>query len=319
MPAAAIVGAGAVGLALGSCLLESGWHVAFVLREGAGPHALERDGLHRSGLFGETHAPASSFGVLRGAAALREGKWDFVLVCTKTTACREVACAFGASLAHRPGAPPVVLCQNGWGSAEIFAEWMPREQVYNARVITGFRRSAPNAVEVTVHADAIRLGSLFGADPNRLAPLADAIRLGGIPCEVSPHIARDLWAKLLYNGLLNPLGALVGVPYGALGERAETRAIMAAAAREIFAVMEAAGWSTHWPSAQAYLDSFYGELLPATAGHESSMLQDLRAGRATEIEGLCGEVARLGVRHGVATPVCEALTCLVHAAERRST
>jgi 2-dehydropantoate 2-reductase len=256
--------------------------------------------------------------VLRGVAALRADSWDFLLVCTKTTACRELAAAFGETRADLSGAPPLVLCQNGWGNAELFAEQLPREQIYNARVITGCRLGRANAVEVTVHADAIRMGSLFGAAPDRLAPLCEAIRKGGIPCELSAQIARDLWAKLLYNVLLNPLGALLGVPYGVLAERAETRAIMASAAAETFAVMGAAGWSSHWPSARAYLDFFYAELLPATASHESSMLQDLRAGRLTEIDGLSGSVVRLGEQHDVATPVCEALTRLVHAAEARS-
>jgi 2-dehydropantoate 2-reductase len=172
-------------------------------------------------------------------------------------------------------------------------------------------------VEVTVHADAIHVGSLFGADLTAIEGLCGAIRKGGIPCEPSREIAEDLWAKVLYNCLLNPLGALVGVPYGMLGEREETRAIMEAVAREVFAVMESAGFHTHWPSAEAYLESFYAELLPATALHESSMLQDLRAGRKTEIDALNGAVAKLASQHSVPAPVDRALATLIRAAEDR--
>ena len=115
----------------------------------------------------------------------------------------------------------------------------------------------------------------------------------------------------------NPLGALVGVPYGALGKAPETRRVMQAVAGEIFDVLDRSGRHTHWRSAEAYLDVFYRELLPPTALHASSMLQDLAAGRATEIEALNGAVVRMGVSADVATPVNAALTDLVHAAEQR--
>ena len=48
---------------------------------------------------------------------------------------------------------------------------------------------------------------------------------------------------------------------------------------------------------------------------EASMLQDIRAGRPSEIDALCGAVSALGARHGVATPVNTALSQLIHALE----
>ena len=56
-------------------------------------------------------------------------------------------------------------------------------------------------------------------------------------------------------------------------------------------------------------------LLPPTREHESSMLQDVRAGRRTEIDSLCGEIARRGKATGVATPTNDALNELVRAIE----
>ncbi len=56
---------------------------------------------------------------------------------------------------------PIVLCQNGWGNAEIFAEHFPKERIKSGRVITGFRRPHKHQVDITVHADPIHLGSLF--------------------------------------------------------------------------------------------------------------------------------------------------------------
>jgi 2-dehydropantoate 2-reductase len=94
---------------------------------------------------------------------------------------------------------------------------------------------------------------------------------------------------------------------------------MEALAHETFAVMRAAGWRTHWPSAQAWLDDFYSRLLPPTAAHESSTLQDLRAGRRTEIDAITGAVALLAERHGVAAPVSRGVLALVRFLEARGT
>jgi 2-dehydropantoate 2-reductase len=147
-------------------------------------------------------------------------------------------------------------------------------------------------------------------------PLAAAIAAGGIPCVSAPRLERDLWAKLLYNAGLNPLGALTDATYGALAERSETRQILDSVMDEVFSVMLAEGAETHWPDAETYRSHFYADLLPPTAAHESSMLQDIRAGRSTEIEALSGEVARRGEARGVPTPVCEALATLVRSIER---
>jgi 2-dehydropantoate 2-reductase len=83
--------------------------------------------------------------------------------------------------------------------------------------------------------------------------------------------------------------------------------------------MQAAGHETHWPSAAAWLADFYARLLPPTAAHESSMLQDLRAGRRTEIDAITGAVVALAARHGVEAPVSRAVLSLVRFLEARGT
>ena len=83
--------------------------------------------------------------------------------------------------------------------------------------------------------------------------------------------------------------------------------------------MEAAGHRTHWPSAAAWLGDFTARLLPPTAAHESSMLQDLRAGRRTEIDAITGAVVELAARHGVDVPVSRGVLALVRFLEARGT
>jgi 2-dehydropantoate 2-reductase len=328
---AVVIGAGAVGLGVGSALLASGAEVVFVRRLERGPAGtsatagddpLERHGLERSGVLGRVRIARGRLRVVHGVEAaaarmrtLAGGALDWILVCTPSHASDAVAHA--VAKADWGGEPRVALFQNGWGNAERFAAHIDQARIFCARVITGFALRSAHEVEVTVHADAIRVGSLFGEPAERAADLCRAIARGGIPCEPSAAIERDLWAKLLYNGALNPLGALLGVPYGELGRRPETRAVMETVVREIFAVMTASGHGTHWPDPDAYLEEFYGRLLPTTALHESSMLRDLRAGRRTEIDAISGAVVALGEQHGVAAPCNRALCDLVRAIQPR--
>jgi 2-dehydropantoate 2-reductase len=314
-PAHLVVGAGAVGVGLGSALLAAGEPVVFAAR-GDTARALREAGCARGGIFGEVAFAPGAFAVIAGPAELRAPPAS-VLVATKTFTSREVAASLARSSAIASGDAPIVLAHNGLGSAETFCEHFPPRRIYNARVITGFRRSGPSRVEVTVHAEPILIGSLFGGDPARVAPLARAIALGGIPAETTAEIGSWLWAKLLFNCALNPLGAILGVPYGELGRGEAPRRLMDRVVREIFAVMQAEGASTRWPDADAYLAHFYAELLPSTALHESSMLQDVRAGRPTEIDALCGEVARRGADRSVPAPVNEALAALIRALSQR--
>lgn len=313
-----VFGAGAVGLGLASALLEAGEDVALIARP-ATAAALETNGLRRSGIFGAVDHPPDRFRVATTPGELRGRTPDFVLVATKSFDSKAAAQSL-ASCEWIGRDTRIVLCQNGWGNAELFKAHFPERQVWNARVITGFRRPAPHHVEITVHAEPIRLGSLFGEPVQRIAPLCTAINRGGLPCEPSEQIAKDLWAKLLYNGLLNPLGAIFNVPYGELGESGAARKILHDLAHEIFAVMQASGSSTHWPDADAYLAHFFSVSLPPTAAHESSTLQDLRAGKRTEIDALTGAVVRLGEEHEVPVPVNRTLLAMVRfiEAQRRA-
>ena len=285
-----VVGAGAVGLGLASFLMQSGCRVSLLGREDT---ELEKNGLYRIGIFGEFHS--DSFEIFHGPA--QDEEFDFVLVCVKSFDTENTGRQLQEWLSNTSR---IVLCQNGWGNAEIFSEYF--QNIFNARVITGFIRPQKNRVDVTVHAQPVHLGSLFGGDLECLEPLAKAFEEGGLPCAVTSHIARDLWAKMLYNCPLNALGALLEVPYGLLGKKESTREIMEGIVDEVFAVMRAMDYETHWKSEQDYLEEFYGKLLPSTYEHESSMLQDLRAGKVTEIEAINGVVVKEGTKRNIAVP-----------------
>jgi 2-dehydropantoate 2-reductase len=296
-----IYGGGAVGLGLASCLIKSGEHVDIIARNNTAT-ALRAKGLIRTGIFGRVTASAKAFGAYPSIAALPRGAYDSILIAVKSFD----SAAAAQDLARHPWAyhaeTKFILCQNGWGNAELFTRRLPKKQIYNARIITGFTRPQPNAVIITVHADAIRIGSLFHTDITGLTGLCDSITVGGIPCRTTKHIEKDLWSKMLYNCALNPLGAILNVPYGALAENDFTRTFMDTVIEEVFAVMQKAHFQTHWKTARGYRKAFYTQFVPATATHRSSMLQDIAAGRKTEIDALNGIVVRLAQRYRIPVP-----------------
>jgi len=317
----AIQGAGSVGIGLASALARPGERLRLLGRSPQTLRPLAERGLRRSGLFGETRVPPEQLRIESGVGSLAEDPPDWLLVCTKAFASADVAGALAPIADRLRDRTRLVLCQNGWGNEAPFEPFWPAERLFHARVITGFHRRAPCEVEITAHAAPIAFGRLSGladASPDKqaLEALAARITRGGLPAETTPDMRGTLWAKMLYNCALNPLGALAGRRYGELTTDPTTRGLVDEVVREIFRVLARAGISVAWPDADAYLRSFHEELIPPTAAHESSMLQDLRAGRPTEIEALCGAVERLGAEHGIATPVVSALAALVRGAER---
>jgi 2-dehydropantoate 2-reductase len=296
-----IYGGGAVGLGIASCLLKARSDVHILARPET-VTAVRQAGLIRTGIFGNYSARAGTFGVGSSLKEFLKKQFDYILVCTKSFDSKAVAEDISSHKALLKEHGSIVLFQNGWGNAEIFSSLLPKKNVYNARVITGFIRPQKNAVDITVHADAIHIGSLYANNLEHIQPLCEAITAGDIPCQIVPDIEKDLWAKMLYNCALNPLSAICRVPYGRLGESEQTKQIMDMIIREIFLVMRTANFSTYWNSPEDYLPIFYTRLIPLTARHESSTFQDLRAGKRTEIDAFNGAVVKLGQQYGLTAP-----------------
>lgn len=296
-----IYGAGAVGLGLASCLLKAGAEVDLFDKEDTAA-SLRKYGLQRTGIFGDFRADPAAFRSYSTLQSLSQRGYDYILVCTKSFDSQIAAKDLSNHKNLLDDESKIVLCQNGWGNAEVFINFFEKEKVYNARIITGFQKPNKHSVVITVHADAIRVGSLFGTDSSRMERLCEFITRGGIPCEATIEIGKYLWAKMLYNCALNPTGALLDVPYGVLAEYEYTRFIMDHIVREVFNVMTAAGYQTHFQTAEAFLEVFYNKLVPDTAEHRSSTLQDIKAGKRTEIDALNGAVIELSKKLGIDVP-----------------
>jgi 2-dehydropantoate 2-reductase len=212
----------------------------------------------------------------------------------------------------------IVSMQNGLGNLEIIAQEFGKSRTIGARVIFGAQVIRPGLVTVTVYAAPVLLGALDPELPGgKLSRVAADLNRAGIPTEVVAEIIPHLWDKVLYNCALNPLGAILGAPYGALGGDPETRDLMWLIIDEIYGVARARGIALHHSEAAGYFHHFLENLVPPTAAHWPSMWQDLQAGRRTEIEALNGAICRYGRETGVATPYNETMSRLIRFMEDR--
>ncbi|MCI4364150.1 MAG: 2-dehydropantoate 2-reductase, partial [Thermoplasmata archaeon] len=226
---------------------------------------------------------------------------DLLLATVKTFDLREAGAELGRRL--RP-IPPVLLPQNGIGVERLLEE--------------GVRASAPSAPPPTVvravHTIPVtRLGpgSLREAGSGEIVigipkePVAkrasdqfeELFRSGGIAVRRVPDIEREVWRKLLVNAAINPVTADHNILNGKLSEepwRGQAQVLL----HEALAVSRAEGQVISEPEAEAEL----WRVVRATAANRSSMLQDLRRGRPTEIDAISGELLRRGKLHGLELP-----------------
>ncbi len=312
-----IYGAGAVGLGLASFLHEAGNSVYLLARRQT-VESLRSSGFTRTGIFGTYSASPDTFSIASTLQELKDVRFDYILICTKSFDTSAAAADIAAHPALLEHLKAVVLCQNGWGNAEAASQYLPDKLLFNARVITGFNRPKRHTVTVTVHADAVHIGTLFNHPLDPVIELADQLQKGGMPCEITDYIGKDLWAKMLYNCALNPLGAVLRVPYGALGESSYARDIMNRIIEETFTAMNLAGFSTHWNTPEEYQNVFYSQLIPKTADHESSMLQDIKAHKPTEIEAMSGAVLRIGKQYNKQFPCTQMIVDMIRCIEQLS-
>ena len=303
-----IYGAGALGQAIGCMLAADGHQVGLVLRPRF-VDVLKSDGLEVCGIFGEYRVNGDRLELYTSLKGRNGGAYDMILLTTKTY---DTDRAIGDIVGLYQCYCPVVSLQNGCGNLEKLEERLGRERSLAGRVITGFEIDQPGRVNITVSADAVHIGGCVrGSIPTAAKRLAEALDSAGLPSIAVDDIYQSLYAKLLYNCALNPLGAILGVHYGALGESGESRRIMDQVIKETFAVIDAMGGSTPWINAAAYRKVFYKNLVPATFNHRASMLQDLENKKPTEVEAMVGYVSSQGKKFGVPTPASDFLAALV--------
>lgn len=199
--------------------------------------------------------------------------------------------------------------QNGLGNLEELAREVGMARLLAGVGLLGVTRQEEGNI-VYAGRGAIYIGAPAGSrvSPKEIAGVVELFRGAGLECQAQDDIEAVLWEKLIINVGINPLTALLRVPNGALLELPEAWELAVAAAREAEKVARAAGVAVSGdPEARLR------QVCTATAANRSSMLQDVLAGRPTEIEALNAQVVARGAALGVPTPVNYFLTQLLRA------
>lgn len=305
-----VFGLGALGTVY-SCLLKNQGHEVSGLDLAMVASAVRDKGVKVSGIWGQHEARLDR--ILTDPEEMAGMDFDLLILTVKSYETGTVMERIARFICPRAY---IMLAQNGYGNFEAAAQWIPAERLILGRIIFGAETTGLGESKVTVIADDVVIGSPANLIASQvLEDFSRVFTSAGIPTRFSPEVMKFVWAKIIYNSALNPLGAILEVPYGKLAENPNTRTVMDNIITEIFAVLKAHGQDTPWPDAKAYQEAFYGQMVPSTALHHASMLQDIQRGRKTEIEALNGAVVSLGKKYGIAAPVNEVIVSILKAKE----
>ena len=232
---------------------------------------------------------------------------DFGIVATKAMHTEPAI----AATAHAFVDGSVCTVQNGLGNEEALAGHVAR--VIRGTTFPAGRVVEPGHVQWDVKGDTT-LGP-FEPSPAPLEEverLAEACTRAGLPTEAVADARGPQWRKVIFNAATNPIGALTGLTHGRVCEDPALRKLVSGLVDEGEAVATAQG---------IVLDADPEELIDHAARHDvaydhkASMLQDVEARRATEIDYLNGGIVRFGRELGVPTPLNEAILALVKGLE----
>ncbi|UFS90433.1 2-dehydropantoate 2-reductase [Bradyrhizobium daqingense] len=309
-----VAGAGAIGCFVGGMLAASGRRVALLVRPRVKTE-IERFGLRLTDFNGsETRLGAGQLALSEDASIFHSA--GIVLVTVKSADTGDVANQIAQ---HAPRDAVIVSLQNGIGNVAVL-----RERLDGRRVLAGmvpfnvismgegrFHRSTSGDIHV-------------GADE---ANTALALSVPGLAVRASRDIAGVQWGKLIIN-LNNALSALSDMPLAAQLASRHWRRLFADQMAEGLAALKAAGITPvsatpipmGWTPALLRLpDTIFNAILGRTMKIDpearSSMWQDLKQGRKTEIDYLQGAVIALAEQNNVDVPLMRRIVALIKEAE----
>ncbi|OHD72373.1 MAG: hypothetical protein A2W19_13575 [Spirochaetes bacterium RBG_16_49_21] len=301
----AIVGPGAMGLLLAGYLQRTGVNLTLV------DHLADRaDLMNKKGIRWQGMNADFSFMVPVTVGLKYPENTDLVILCVKAystdDATREL---------HQAGyRGPVLTLQNGVGNVEIISRNLP-----GSSLIAGITSEGANLADVNHVRHAGRGKTAFGpitaGSPGRgfLEELAKLMGSAGLDVELSTEPESLVWGKVLVNAGINPLTAILQVRNGALLELEPARELMKELVLEGWEVLLRKELKAAYDDPVARVE----EVCRLTAANYSSMHQDIKQGRRTEIDFINGAIVREGARLGVKCPVNDAIMKIVQALESR--
>jgi 2-dehydropantoate 2-reductase len=259
---------------------------------------LEEDGLQKHCGINVTTAPGDI------------GHADIIFLCVKYP---DVAAGLqqAARLSHSQSL--LITLQNGIGHLERFTTGKSSPATVLGVTAQGANLVSPGHV---VHAGSglTRIGFLrsaaFGTSL-QLAQVCNLLNACGMETAIVDNILDYVWAKLLINTGINALTAIHRCPNGELLESDDIMATMTAAVKEGESVALAEGISLPDDPLAMTID-----VCKKTARNISSMLQDVRNGRPTEIDSINGAIVAVAKKYNISVPVNEELVLKVKEIEK---
>jgi 2-dehydropantoate 2-reductase len=304
-----VLGAGALGCAIGGTLTEAGHDVWLVNRDARHVDVMQRVGLtmRTDGVdrVVKVRAATDASGV-----DLSRGAVELVIVLVKSFHTREVIESAAAIIGPDTA---VLSLQNGVGHEEVLAAVVGKQRVLAGKTYTGGVMLAPGHIIAGTAGKETIIGELTGQASERTARIARVFGQAGLATTVSNNIMVTIWEKLFVNVATGALSGITRLPYGLLYQVPEVEACAIAAVSEAMAVAKAAGIAVSTTDPRA-------PWVKAAAGlpfeFKASMLQSLEAGSVTEIDYVNGAVVEQGRKYGVPTPVNQTLVACMKGVEK---
>ena len=295
-PQLVILGGGAIGSVLAAALAQKPGLESLLVGRAAHVQAINEHGLAVDGLF---DSPVR----LDARTAIDFPLDDTLLLVTVKAVDLEASLR---SLA--PWLQPttsLVLLQNGYGIKELALRALRGTPVAPGNVFIGIVAMGVTLIgpgRVRCFGGNIRFEPAFATSP--FFELFSGLPLKS---EISKDIDRDLWTKLLVNAVINPLSVLLQ-GHNRLVAEARFDPLKGPIIEEGVNVAAAAGVRLSMDT--VFVNRFI------TSDNITSMLQDFRRGRNTEIDFINGAIVALGKKHAIATPVNTYMVALVKALEQ---
>ncbi|MDD9150070.1 MULTISPECIES: ketopantoate reductase family protein [unclassified Sporolactobacillus] len=308
----AVLGAGAIGCFFGGLLAREKQDVTFVARGRTLDYLLSHDLMVKS-INGDFSLPVKAADAEH--LQRQETDFDFVLLSVKSTALTDVMPA----LRVLTGQGTRIICLlNGIGNEEKLADEFGADRIVGGSAFISIIREAPGIVN-HVGEGTLVIGGWQGDGPagvpnKKLDELAGVLRSAGIKAEVTDHIRRIKWEKLLWNITYNPVTALTGTRVGEALDDPDVRRLLLDMKSEFMKTARAAGVAIR----PKFSDNV---LLPnkEVRNHKTSMLQDLENGRKMELEAILGFAIEVAHEHRVPVKTIESIYHLLCFIERKRT
>lgn len=295
----AILGAGALGSVIGAELHTAGHEVVLLDLNEAHLTAINADGLRVDWDDRTEHLPIPAMKPDQAPQV------DLVILLTKTM---HTDAALAGITPLIEGGACVLTLQNGLGNVERVQARVPDGQVLFGCTMTPGDLRGPG--HVASHGLAYTPFDALDAS----GPAARlAAELDGDQLTWTDAAAAQVWQKAAFNCAMNATAVLGAGTVGAIAEHVGAELAQDIAA-EVLAVGAAEGVTGDIGAVRKQIDF----ALKQHSSHKPSMLQDVEAGRRTEIESLNGYVEQIGTKRGIDVPMNRLLAALVRMRENQT-